>query len=243
MRFRPAAAAAETTSVVSRKKTLQDEGGGKEKVVAGSGRGAKKSSMGFDNNQQLLLEIWEVPWYTKYLVSFFMAYAGKNVESLLLSSRKSADIRLPPSLPRLGGTAEFSVSLPSFFLPVKKKLFLLFRQCLFCLAERILLFPKKTQKTTKKSPKFMRVLTHQQPTLCWNPQGYFPGGGLALKNPPTDFFFPSEKEKKKSGLSTQTQKRKRGKGEFKGTQRWCWREAPAGPDAGKKEEKKSGERK
>ncbi len=42
-----------------RKKTLQEEKG----MVAGSGRGAKKSSMGFDNNQQFLLEIWELPWY------------------------------------------------------------------------------------------------------------------------------------------------------------------------------------
>ena len=144
MRFRPTAAA-ETTSVVSRKKTLQEEEGrGREKVVAGSGRGAKKSSVGFDNDRQLLLEIWEIPWYTKCLVSFFYGLCKKNVESPLLSSRKSADIRLPPYLV-LVVLLNFQF-LSQVFLPVKKKLLLLFRQCLFCLAERILLFPRKPRK-------------------------------------------------------------------------------------------------
>ena len=172
MRFRPTAAGA-TTNAVSRKKNLQEEERrGREKVVAGSGRGAKKSSVGFDNNQQFLLEISEVPWYTKCLVSFFMAYAGKNVESLLLSSLKSADIRLPPYLV-LVVLLNFQF-LSQVFLPVKKKLLLLFRQCLFCLAERILLFPPQKKKTTKKKPQIYARLDPPTTHTLLEPPRVFP---------------------------------------------------------------------
>ncbi len=207
-------------------------------MVAGSGRGAKKSSVGFDNDRQLLLEIWEIPWYTKCLVSFFYGLCKKNVESPLLSSRKSADIRLPPYLV-LVVLLNFQFLSQVFFASQEKTSSAF--PSVFILPCRT--HPSLSQKTTKKSPKFMRVLTHQQPTLCWNPQGYFPRRRPRFEESSHRLLFPQRKKEKKVWPFHSNPEEEERKGEFKGTQRWCWREAPAGPDAGKKEEKKSGERK
>ncbi len=123
-----------------------------------------------------------------------MAYAGKNVEFLLLSSRKSADIRLLPYLV-LVVLLNFQFLSQVFFASQEKTSSAFPSVFILPCRTHPSLSPQKNPENHEKKPQIYARLDPPTTHTLLEPPRVFPQRRPRFEES-SDFFFPNEKSKK-----------------------------------------------